>query len=81
MNLWGNSENRGVNTEELYVPVPLRREEVVPLPRETKPFWICDNNSTKIGIELQSHVRNPLQRGVTYMTVGHLHTVPQNREW
>lgn len=79
--MWRNSENHGDNTEEIYLPVPLRRGKVVPLPRETKPFWIYGNNSTKICTELQSHARNPSQRGVTYMTVGLLYTVHQTRQW
>lgn len=38
MHFWGNSENYGISTEEIYLPVPLRRGKVVALPRETKPF-------------------------------------------
>lgn len=81
MDLWGNSENYGVNEEEMYLPVSLRRGEVVPLSRETKSFFqYLVTILLKIYIGLHSHARNHLQRGITYMKVGLLYTVHQNKQ-
>lgn len=81
MDLWGNSENHGVNEEEMYLPVSLRRGEVVPLSRETKSvFQYLVTILLKIYIGLHSHARNPLQRGITYMTVGYILYIKTNKD-